>query len=454
MRTAVLADDFLHLAAPGRKYGKVAAPGQINYASLCDLAIQHQAQCIWLCPGSAMSTKLIKEPGALHEGVDSLAYAVRERVETSGVPKFTSVQRQEGSYQERRPVFIGLPEHDSNWSDSSGWALADVESPVDLLGSIAYVQEAINTPILFSPGYSGIELLRDMHKHHSWLAPCDISALPRYTEKDILFARSLLPEEREMGYVHIFDRNGQYLAGGTGAECGEGDPIRVAGPRYDKSICGIWYVEASDPPYGFPQPLEGDYATSAMIEAMVFLGMRVTIHGGWMWKNHHRTMNTWCKKWWDLRLDLRTNTEKYPNRQAASAAEKMSKIIPNRAISWLDLTGDRGNTKNPLHRPDIRNQLVGMSRARMLITAMRIYNLYQMRPVTIRTDEIAWTSNEPDIERAFPEMLRRRDELGGFKPVGTLPITDELIGLLASTESEFTKINIMHALLERVMQHG
>src|SRR5260370_38251746 len=131
----------------------------LAFGNMCDLAIQHDLQDIWICPGSKISEAIGEHP-ELYVFPSDDCYDRRHYTEHHGIPRSVILSKKQGSFAEKRRVYIYLAEHDVRWlTDDKSWCLADVEDPFTLLGALCYLWEA-GIIIRNSPGYSGVELMK------------------------------------------------------------------------------------------------------------------------------------------------------------------------------------------------------------------------------------------------------------------------------------------------------
>ncbi len=436
---AVLGNDNQLIINHGKRgIERVTIDLSLTWGSLCELALQHNLTCIWLCPSSAWSTN------AKDWREDASTYDARIQCEqSSGIPIFVSIKRLAGTWDEKRLVMIGIPEHDSRWAEDGvdAWALADVEDPIILLGALCYLRDSLGIDVLYSPGWTGQAMMKSTSKiHPEWAALADLSMLPRWTEGDVLWTRPLSEAEQGMKYLHFYDRNSMYLAATTGAELGEGTPDHITSnidTIFRMSKSAVWHISIEGNPYPELPPLtpkRETWADVAIVRMAMDMGYSVTIHEGYVWTRYHRTLQTWAKQLWDTRQALNSKSQlvdvqKYPNVACRDAAYKMIKLIATRAVGWLDLTeGRKDRSKEQWHRPDWKNAIVGLARARMFLKLVELGKL-GYKPVAVYTDALAYVSNDPNPETAIPNLMRRKSELGGFKHVRTFKVTKKLVKL-------------------------
>jgi hypothetical protein len=448
---AVLGNDnqlIINRGVRGVERVKVDDLLSFTWGNLCQIALKHDLLCIWLCPGSAWST-FAKD---WHNDDDRVYDARIQTEKSSGLPVFVSVKRLAGTWDEKRLVMIGLPEHDSRWSEDGidGWALADVEDAITLLGALCYLRDALGVDVLYSPGYVGQAMMKDMNQGHAeWVALSDLSMLPTWIEGDVLWTRPLTEIEQSKKYLHFYDRNSMYLAATTGAELGEGSPDYVqasdAENVFSACKCGVWRVSILGNPCSDLPPIvpkQETWADVSIVRVARDLGYSVMIYEGYVWKRYHRTLQPWSKRLWDVRSSLNTKSgkadvQKYPSVACRDIAYKMIKIIATRAVGWLDLTeGRKDRTKEQWHRPDWKNAIVGLARARMFLKLVELHR-QGFAPVAVYTDAIAYVSDDPNPETAVPNLMRRASELGGFKHIRTIKVTKRLVKLFDGTLAPF-----------------
>lgn len=438
---AVLHDDVMYICRGERKVERVdtvALSLTATVETLCDLALKHSVGTLWVCPGAVLSEMIAENPDRFTK--HSTDYDVRVQSGKDGVPLSVSIKKIHGAGAKDRMVFIGIPDGDTRWAkDDGSWRLEQVENPLDFLGAMCYLREALGIDVKYSPGWSGVRYMKQRNvSRPDWVQKISLPDVGNFSEGDCLWTRPLINEEYRKQYMHFYDRNSMYLAATTGAELGEGTPEYTT--TYDSKACGVWDITLL-PPHDYSDLLPfivenaKSWAVTPVVEMAKKMGFRVQVHGGYVWKKHHRTLQAWAKNLWDLRLSLKTDTGKYPNSVARIAAYEMVKLIANQSIGWLDLSKERGKAeaeKDQWHRPDWHDQIIGLARARMFLKIWEIAQLVQMYPCAVYTDAIAYCSDDPNPETAVPGLMRRSTELGGFKHVRTIPMSDVLCSLFNS----------------------
>ncbi len=415
-------------------------PGPVYAENLCELGLKNHLHTIWVLPGSEQSSQVLNNPGSIMQ-YTSGEYDVRVKRNEQGIPTFGSVKRVKGTFEEKRLIYFGFPEHDPKWMiDSEEWALADIENATELLDVIRSTEAALSPRriikgqveqepfhLAWSPGYSGMALIKGMLKlygHVGWLREADLSMLPACSEPGgFLWKRALTGNERTAKYIHFFDRNSQFPAACTGAELGEGSPIYAT--AFTEKLPGVWHVNVLP---GFsnreelpPLPTGELWAYTPTVQAMKALGSVVTVYDGWVWTTHHRTLQEWAKHTWEARQELKRTYGK------GSAQEHLTKMITNRGLGWLDLgvVRQEKRTDEPTHRPDWYNLIRSLARYRMVLKLLEMAKLGSY-PIMIVADNIAYVSDDVNPETAIPGLMRRSSELGGFKSDGTYLLSEVL----------------------------
>lgn len=439
LQTAVLDDERLYWNDSAGNHCWELNPGPAWVGRFCEHALKNNLHTIWVTPGSEVSRQVYDEPNSLQ--LYSAGYDARIKYNSDGIPVFGSVKRERGTWEEKRLVYFGFPEHDPRWmTDNEEWALADIENPIELLHIITSTEKA-HTPFRvvhgcmesepfhmgYGPGYCGSSLFKSvikLHGHVAWIRESDLSMLPVFVEPGgFVWKRALTPDERGKRYIHFFDRNAQFPAAATGAECGEGTPEHVT--QFTDKGPGVWCVNVMT---GNINPMlptlpmgERQWAYTSTVQAMKALGYEVQVLEGFTWRVHHRTLQDWSKLCWEARKQLRETYGKN------SPQERLAKMIANQGLQWFDLSERRiqGRDKEPLQRQDWLNTVHSLARYRMVLKLIENAKLGYY-PVMIVADNIGYVSDEPNPELAIPDLMRRSTELGGFKHDGTYLMSEVL----------------------------
>lgn len=403
-----------------------------NLGELAELALAANLTYIWVLPGSQVSQH-VNQVFIQHVDEEWDTFASTSRMDEKR-PMFARIWRKKTSGHAGRTIYVGFPEH-SSWP----WKCPDT---ITLLATVTYLEQAVGMPMVWSPGYMALALLKalNLEKRASWLKPLttDLRTLPTNTGKtlpiartarDLTWKRQLTAKEKRQKYLHKFDKNSMYLASATGLLVGEGDPEHVDGDAFDERLPGFWHVktEQGGSPYdsiNLPSPARLEWLTTAMVSCARKLGYRMDILEGYQWREegrYHRTLETWAKMLWDVRQSLKQPSETYKHDLARKNAYATIGVMAHVAIGKLadeDTTGG-------LYRPDIWALVVGRACANIFHN-LETYRLRGYTPVLIYTDALWFVSNDPNPETAIPGLLDKHDKLGGYKLVYTLPMSKDV----------------------------
>jgi hypothetical protein len=196
--------------------------------------------------------------------------------------------------------------------------------------------------------------------------------------------------------------------------------------------------------------MSGQWATNEVCKQMESMNFQMEYLEGFQWTKKTRLIDPWAKLLWDTRRALKEDRTRYPNAAAADVAYQMIKFIATRAVGWLDLGKEKEKPygqRDQWNRPDIANGIIGLARARMFLKMQEIFTAQKATPIGVRTDMLIYCSNELDPRKAFPKLVVREQELGGFKVVGTLKMNQSIINQMANGDSHLYKLNVLKAML-------
>lgn len=450
MTTATLDSEYLYwIDAHNLPCKEECAP--LDFKDLAWNAARLKLDSVWITPGSRLSERMFDGPVTYILNTEDMPPELQamqtDHFRTSTreynkkvYPVSFSATRIIG---EKKTVRVFVPQLDDRWAEDKipGWSLAECENPRTLLTALLYLERAFGIP-LGGPGFSGVELMRkttESHPHYWRTGAADV--LPPHIETDMVWHRPLSVQEQLSKYLHLYDGNGKYLAACTGAKLGVGIPQHfLPNPSVEeieqhilKNQPGMWLIDMHNPPpYAFSnlQHVSG-WVYTPVVSELMREGQRFTISEGYLWEEWHETLRAWAELLWKVRQDLKTNESKYPNREAAQIAAKMSKIIAVHGVGWLDLSSERAKPAGehgPMHHPDKRNTIIALVKARMMRTIAQFQDK-GFTPAMIQVDELGYISDDPNPETAVPGLMKRKDQLGGFKHAHTFELTPEIVRL-------------------------
>jgi hypothetical protein len=455
MTTATLDSQYLYWIDAQNQTHKEDCD-DVDFQMLSWTAMKYKLDSIWITPGSRLSERMFDMPQLYilntHDLPPELQVTQVDHQRTStreyGGKKYPVSFSATRTIGEKKTVRVFVPQLDDRWAEDKipGWSLAECENPRTLLTALLYLERAFGIP-LGGPGYTGIELMRkttENHPHYWRTGAADV--IPAHIETDLVWHRPLTPVEQLSKYLHLYDGNGKYLAACTGAKLGVGVPEHLHINIWPddaltqamlKGAPGVWRFkpDRGAPSYVFKDAQIGADGTLWAYTPVVAELMRekyaIYILEGYLWEEWHETLRTWAEKLWKVRQDLKTNESRYPNREAALIAQKMSKIIAVHGVGWLDLASERAKPKGEhgtMHHPDKRNTIIALVKARMMRTIAQFQEKgYQ--PCLIQVDELGYISDDPNPDTAIPGLMARKEQLGGFKHAHTFELTPDIIKL-------------------------
>lgn len=439
----------------------IARPEHIG--DILQLCLSYRLRTIWVlasCSVSDLATEDFIE--AARPGWEISGLSMHK---VTGFCKFVSGWKKHASERtERKTCYVGFAAHNERWD------FEDIASPLLLLAALAYLEDALHVPALFSPSNVGKKLmeLETSGARAGWARPSltvrDIPAITDTGAQDCVWKRPLHAQEQGAGmFLLAYDKNAMYPASCTSVLLGSGEPEHRERPGFDvkKPLPGVWHITISGISRypALPHPTDGvtsGWFWSYTVKACIEMGFHVDISEAWVWPEHHTILRAWAERLRDARKALKTDTSRYSNAQARALAYEKSKDIGRHAIGLLDHKPDeaRGAHDYDWYRPDW-NALV-KDNARYLLLR-RLIKMFDMgySPVGVHVDCIFYVLPTNDVT-ALPGMLDRSQEQGGFKVkyarLGAVPVTGELVDWFENPFMEIGEINQRLLQLNRVQE--
>lgn len=441
-RYGVLTDTHVHtlIVQDDRKkvqrYPLTGIPGHIG--DVCTLANELDISHLWIMPGTALDTSINQSFTSPRDEWDVFTKYSEYQPESESVPTdtarpmFSRIWRKNTSGRAGRQVLIACPPYGY---EAKSWGWEQITTPHELLGTLDYLDTALNIPVQWGPGHMSTLLVRSLNNSKErlpWIQECsiDLKALPfNVSARDLIWKAGALPEGSEGQYLHLFDKNSSYLAAYTGVAVGEGDPVHRSGDEIQNTqLPGIYRVtyQVNDSIFDgeqLPLVINTDWVTPDIITYARTLGYSVTVHECYQWEKKHRTLESWAYALWKARAALHPtygNHQTYHNEHCRNNAYNTIKTI---AL----IGAGKFASKKTSHflRADWWALGVGRARATMF---RKISQLYQElhRPVFIYNDGMYIVSSNPNPEQAIPGMCDKWDKLGGYKHEYTLRIDADM----------------------------
>jgi hypothetical protein len=307
----------------------------------------------------------------------------------------------------------------------------DAETMVRAIGKF---RAATKFNYIANPAVVFFNMIRAMHRGPGTLdltaslAPKDFPAVfgtDGAITRDI-WVRPLTAEERSGGFIHVFDKNGMYLAAMSSLALGFGVPKHVPHPiQFDKKMVGYFKARITPPaswPATLPHPcfikLDHDRGThqwqaSPALNFACEIGCKIDIVEAWVFPEKHRPLEP---VYVGLR-DARTALMEDADEECRIALTVVKQVYAN-GIGNLANTRHRQSAEMfNLQRPDWRHFIRSQARANLLRNIVKA----GLRPFGIRTDAIyiVSTSSDPMVAAG---ALRIGKTLADWKHVKTLPL--------------------------------
>jgi len=347
---------------------------------------------------------------------------------------WTRVYRDDG---EKRGVWVvltaGLGDPDSMPIFGGDPTPAQVARRLDLLAN------SLKFPWKINGGVTAVDLMLQA-RPKSW-SPQDwknVVMAPSTTEPpfgigdvetDFNWSREPTTDERELKYLHAYDRGGSYVAGIAGTELPIGEPThQTDGVQFDPRVPGYYLTvipEQEDwrQPYVLnPRGLkfnEPKWVCPARLERAIAMGYEPQILEAWTWPQHGRVLLGWYERFRDASTELDTDDPDY------QAARKQTKVIRTHGIGIIGSTeflkGKAG------FNPERRFHIMAKANANITYRVNDIGQRTGRWPLAVFRDTVLYASDEIDPDKAWPGAPRTYGRgFGQYKPERSGLLADQL----------------------------
>lgn len=341
---------------------------------------------------------------------------------------------------------IIFPHHTAWWGEDEedeGWIQqADAH---EVLITLRYLEQALCVSVGASPGRVGWSYLKKIRPE--WIEEIpgiDLRAchFDREAMADIIWERPLLSIERRKKYLHKFDKAAAYPYAATQTDIGVGTPVHVEHGRdavHEKGhpqAVGVWRctITYDGSLYNPLMPRvwkedKGSYAATEgwlagpIIRLLRKAGHKVTVHEGYVFPERHDVLLRWGKDLWEVRQGFLD--DKWVNKKCADLARQATKFIMNSTIGIMAFK-DFDDT-DEMKRPDIRMQIIARHRELTWHNIDKVRTMYGVTPICVYMDAAYYVSDEPDGRKAFPELVKREGQFGGYRWEGRVEITPDVM---------------------------
>lgn len=398
--TLAVADDNYFYTASKR----IPMPIQADLVTLLP-TIEHQGFThVWLVPGTGLSRGCSEIQETMPEWDISATYSP-DKTHYSYVSAHRPGQRNH--------IQIGFTEY-------SRWPWRGDDKPKTLYATIAYLEDATQLPVEWTPAHISLEYIKKLNAGHwSWWQPMTVDLESKgFSYADDIAKPLHWPSKGQQmaipaGATHLIriDGNSAYAAAMIGLNIGEGNPTWADdGKPYDGKRPGFWQVSVSGATHWDGQRLPSfagyRWMTTDMVEQLGRMGHQVLIKSGWMWQKYHQGLRSTAEGLWKLRTEWRELVGK-------SAAHENVYETLRVVIKAIHGKMARPDTNEHFRRRDVWAADVSRSAAMTAYRIEKIYRDYGVLPVAIKDDELTYAVTDPHI---FDSMLGTA-KLGGFKLV-------------------------------------
>jgi hypothetical protein len=413
---SVLTDKYLVIVRNNQYYKVPIEDMFTNVGEIIDFAVRNDVYNVWVAPSdtSDICTEAFCIASEHTHNVRSLQLGIdRNHMQ------YLKGWRLEGTYQERRDVSITIPHVSRVWKMYNKDYTAK-----DLIYMLQYLHTLIPVPINGNPAYIGIKLLEYTNdkRRANWLEECEVELPANSMVNDLLWKLPYTPIPKI--YVHVFDKNGAYLAACQSVDVGTGTPIIDMKPIYNKRVVGVWYgtftgsskYNGTELPSAIARGKQWFYTPE--IEIALMLGYEsFQPEKAIIWETKHRVFNKWVPILRDGKKDLETNPQ-YTNMVARQLAIDGIKKIYTHMVGRLNRQKTYYNQKDKFLRPDYRAMVVGDNKLKVFYQINKLVGMGYI-PFMVNNDALYFLSDERNPMLAIPTIMDRQDKLGGYKHNGT-----------------------------------
>jgi hypothetical protein len=232
-------------------------------------------------------------------------------------------------------------------------------------------------------------------------------------------------------WVHAFDVNGQRLSAcGSNLQLGLTEVHRNRiGSEYDK-MPGLFCIQrVENEPYGLPPALEPGWHMSRRVQIVNSLGVLTFGGDAYKWGRSIAYLQPFYERMRDARSWLLA--ERATTAEGTIAEKALDVALAALKQCYLQPLGRLRSSRlaaqgDLLYRPHWYDAVIGQELGRQY---WAMHKLYRNRGnlLAVYFDAIITLDHEPDIHQSrVAEVLGLSDQLGKYKPVGTMPTSDAL----------------------------
>ncbi len=354
--------------------------------------------------------------------------------EQSGLGTWTRVYR---DGDDKRGVWVVLT---AGLGDTDAMPIfAEDPTPAQVARRLQILADALKFPWKINGGVTAVDLMLQA-RPKTW-SPADwknVVLAPSTTEvpfsmgdveSDFNWSREPTNQERELTYLHAYDRGGSYVAGIAGTELPIGDPVHhPSGVEFDPKVPG-YYLTVIPDPEGWQQPYvlnprglkfnEPKWVCTPRIERALAMGYEPEILEAWTWPQHGRVLLGWYERFRDASTNLDTEDPDF------QAARNQTKIV---RVHGIGIIGSAEYLKGrPGFSPERRLHVMAKANANI---SYRINDIGQRSgrwPLAVLKDTVFYASDDADSNTAWPGAPKTFGRgFGQYKPERSGLLVDQL----------------------------
>lgn len=317
--------------------------------------------------------------------------------------------------------------------------LADDPTPAQIANRLQLLADVLKFPWKINAGVTAVDLMLQARpktwKPKEWR---NVVFGPSTTEvpyglddieRDFNWSRPPTEKERNLKFVHAYDRGGSYVAGISGTELPIGDPEhRASNIVFDPKLPGYWLAvipEASDwryphllNPRGYPFT-EPRWVTTPRLERAIALGYEPELLEAVVWPEHGRILLGWYERLRDANTTLDTDDPE------DRVVRSQTKVIRTHGVGIMG--SDQYLKGNTGYDPARRFHIMAKANANIIYRIHQIGRATSRWPLAVVTDTVLYASDNPDPDAAWPGRPEQYGRgFGQYKPERSGLLVDQL----------------------------
>jgi hypothetical protein len=231
----------------------------------------------------------------------------------------------------------------------------------------------------------------------------------------------------DLKWTHAYDVNGQRLAACSRLRLPLGEPRRLSAPSripaIEEGFPGYHLISHVEHPWGerIPAIFDAGWHTSPRVKMALDLGVPIRIDESIIWPNSIAYLDPWYEAMRDARANLIAGRARDFGERGWNAHTLALGALKQAYLQPLGrLRSAKAAARNDrYYRPSWYDHVIGRELA---VEYLRLHQLAELDvPVlAVYFDAIVIESDEPDLHAAAPPPLAVSDQLGKYKPIGSL----------------------------------